>query len=352
MTEFFGALFQSVLDAERALSALDGAASQLPNPHLLIGPFLRREAKLSSAIENTFASAEQLALFEFDPTSVENRDEVREVFNYVRALEHGLQSELPICLRLIKEMHKILLDGVRRSAGRPGAFRTIQNAIMREGDGFTRAKFVPPPPALVEGCLAHLERFIHAESQIPRLVRFALVHYQFETIHPFDDGNGRLGRLLITLQLCKQAQMSKPLVYVSGYFEQHRSQYTDLLYGVSTRGEWYEWIRFFLEAIRSQAEDALGRAKRLWALRDDYQARVREKRASALLPQIVDQLFLRPSLTIAEVRRLADINANTASAIVNRLCDKGILHEATGRKRDRIFVATKILEIIEEPGVS
>jgi len=342
-------LYDPLLAAERALSALDGSAQHMKNPHLLIGPFLFREAKHSSAIENTFASAQELALFEFDPSAVDDRDQVREVSNYIRALEHGLQSELPVCLRLIREMHSILLAGVGEKNIQRGAFRTLQNAIG--GDGLLHeARFVPPPVEHLQACLSDFEKYMNKPKRpgdLPRLVRFALLHYQFETIHPFEDGNGRIGRLLVALLLCEQAQMAKPLVYVSGYFEQHREQYYDLLYRVSTQGKWFEWIEFFLTAIATQAHDALDRATRLDQLNQKYQRLVREKRASALLPKLIDRLFTRPSLTISDARKITGTTPNATSKTVLKLVEKGILIEATGRKKNRIFVAPEILDIID-----
>ncbi len=345
--ELLDALYDPLMTAERSLSLLEGCGRNLKNPHLLIGPFVRREARLSSAIENTFASAEQLALFEFDPSTVDNRDEVREVYNYVRALEHGLRSKLPVCIRLIQEMHGILLDGIRRPNVRPGRFRDTQNAIGREGGSFADARYVPPPAAHMRDSMHQFEQYIHEDDHLPRLVRFALIHYQFEAIHPFDDGNGRLGRLLIPLLLCEQGQLTKPLVYVSGYFEQHRQQYYDLLLRVSTHGDWLAWIHFFLEALHVQAEDAILRADRLNTLRESYYDALQTKRASATLMRIVDMLFERPSLTISEVADRVGINYSPASTAVGRLVERRILVEATGRRKNRVYVAPEILKVID-----
>ncbi len=339
-----------LLSAERGLSRLDTVARDLENPYLLIGPFVSREAKLSSAIENTFASAEQLALFDVVGQTVSSgsASDVREVRNYVSALHHGFRSDLPICRRLILEMHQILLTDVRRDAGVPGRFRARQNAIGRPGERFGDARFVPPPPQFVDQCISDLETYINKQDDLPRLVRFALCHYQFECIHPFDDGNGRLGRLLITLQLCKQAQLAAPLIYVSGYFEQNRQTYYDLMYEVSRAGRWMDWIRFFLTAIDVQAADAFERAKRLLALRAEYHARVREKRASALLPKVIDSLFEHPATTISKVSSLTGVTPPAAGRLVSKLVSKGILVEATGRQSHRAFVAPGILASIEQ----
>ncbi len=336
-----------LLAAERNLSMLEGLACNLDNPTLLMGPFTQREAKHSSAIENTFASAHQLALFEMDPNAIEpdSRSEVREVNNYVRALRYGFEAREPICLRLIRDMHRILLDGVTRTAGQPGEFRTTQNAIGDPTAPFENAKFVPPPPRFLPGCLDSLERYIHDRSDLPPLVRFALVHYQFESIHPFDDGNGRLGRLLIALQLSKQAQLSLPLVYISSFLEQHRDDYYRLLYRVSAEGAWVDWIRFFLSAISTQAHDALLRARKLIALRNDYQRQVQVKRASAMLPRIVDELFVNPAITVARVCEVTGMHPPSAGKLVRVLEQKGIVKEATGRNINRVFIAEEIVDV-------
>ncbi len=335
-----------IVRAERALSALEGATQQLRNPHLLIGPFLMREARLSSIIENTFASARQLALFDFDPSAVEDRDEVREVSNYIRALERGLESDLPLCLRLIREMHVELMRGVAAAPKRIGEFRISQNAIG-SSRRFADARYVPPPVTEMTRCLHDFETYLGQPDDWPRLVRFALAHYQFEAIHPFDDGNGRLGRLLIVLQLCKQAQMTRPALYVSGYFEAHRSEYYRLLYEVSARGAWIDWINFFLAAIETQAIDAFTRARKITELNQKFQGLVQKKRLSAILPRLVDLLFESPAMTIAHAADKTGVTPAAAASAVNKLVDLGVLVEATGRAKNRIYVAPEILEIID-----
>lgn len=342
-------LYEPIANAERALSYLDGIASRTGNPALLMGPIQRREARLSSAIENTIASAEQMALFDVDPTAVEasKQDEVQEVNNYVRAIHAGYTADEPICLRLLKRLHAILLSNVERSAGRIGEFRDTQNAIGRAGDSFESARYVPPPPSELDRLLSDWEKFVHStRSGLPRLVKFAIAHYQFECIHPFDDGNGRIGRLIIALQLCEQAQLTKPLVYVSGYFESRRREYYDLLYEVSARGNWNRWFMFFLDAITTQAQDTSDRFLRLSALHEKYTDAVREKRASGLVQSVVDHLFERPAVSIADVRRLTGLTAQAAGGHVKRLEEKGILVEATGRKSHRIWIAHEIIQVI------
>jgi Fic family protein len=339
-----------LMEAERGLSHLQGVATRIRNPGVLIGPFARKEARHSSAIENTFASDEQLALFDIDKSAVEpvHRPDVQEVRNYLTALQQGFDDPRPICLNLIKEMHATLLVGSTRVAGRPGEFRTTQNAIGDQSAPFKDARFVPPPPRFVAECLHKLESYLHARDDMPELVRLALVHYQFECIHPFDDGNGRLGRLLIALQLCKQGRLSLPLVYVSGALEKERQRYYDLLYRVSTEGAWLDWINFFLSAIAVQATDAARRATRLDELRSEYYRKVQKKRASAMLPKLVDELFSSPASTVARAAEIAGMRVPSAGKLISQLEDAGILREATGRRHFRVFVAPEILAMMNE----
>lgn len=344
-------IHDAVVAASSKLAELAAVARDLQNPYILIGPFSAREARDSSAIENTYASAQQLALFDIDPNAIdrESVSEVTEVRNYVRALEHGFQSDRPLCCSLFLEMHEILLTDVKRDAGTPGQFRTTQNAIGSKESSFENAKFVPPPPAHVSGCMNDLERYINtAESKIPLLARMAMVHYQFESIHPFDDGNGRLGRLLIALQLCKQGPIRAPLVYISGFFEKNRQSYYQKLYNVSTQGDWIDWIKFFLTAVVTQADDACVRATKLLKLRTDYLERVREKRASGALPILIDKLFEHPILTVSLVCKLANVTSPAASQQIRRLIEKRILQEyPTGRQRKKLYIATEILDVTD-----
>lgn len=346
--EVLDATYERLVAAERELSRLGGIADdQLPNPDLLINPFAQREARLSSAIENTFASAEQIALFDADPTAVDaDRDEVREVHNYLRALRHALGSNLPICERLIKDLHRILLDGVNRPGVRPGELRTEQNAIGKSAS-FADAKFVPPPPRFLQDCLKNFFDYANtADDPLPRLVRFAILHYQFETIHPFADGNGRLGRLLIPMQVCQTGQLAQPLFYISGYFEKHREDYCEHLYRVSTLGAWIPWINFFLEAVATQANDASARARKLILLRDRYLREIATLRRSNSDAKLIDHLFTRPAITVKRAASVAQISTQAANAALRHLEESGVLVEITGRGKSRVYVAHEILDII------
>jgi Fic family protein len=346
--ELLEEVYEPLIDAERALSHLEGTASRMANPHILIGPFMRREAMLSSAIENTIATQHELALFEANELPEERRDEVREVFDYVQALTWALEGELPMSLRLIRKLHSILLSGVRGEETERGEFRRTQNYIGSRALGPKAARYVPPPAHHVPELLDNLERYLHTSTPIPRLVQLAIAHYQFEAIHPFSDGNGRVGRLLITLELCSRAQLSKPLVYVSGFFERHRQDYYDQLLAVSHKGDWFGWFRFFLAAIGSQAEDARVRAVNLLDLQTEYHERIRRPRASALLPQLVDKLFMRPFLTVKDVQTETGVNATPARKLIDNLASAGILREITGRTYGRAWIAEGILEAIHE----
>ena len=319
----------------------------LPIPHLLIEPFVRREAVLSSRIEGTVANEEDLALFNVDP-EVENRQpDTREVRNYVTALEYGLKriAELPMSLPLLLELHSRLLKGVRGENKSPGEFRDRQNFIGTPGMPLKDARFVPPPVAEMHEALEAFEKFLRAPSERPFLVDLALLHYQFEAIHPFRDGNGRVGRLLIPLLLCERGILTKPLLYLSAYLEQHRSRYMDLMLSVSQRGEWERWIEFFLNGIAEQSMDGVERATRLMALWQDYRKRLQTARMSVLAQNLVDELFKQPAMSVGLAQKVLGVSFASAQNNVMRLVKLGILREVTGRKRDRIFIAPKILHL-------
>ena len=267
------------------LGELSGAGQLLPNPHLLISPFIRREAVMSSRIENTQSGLEDLFLFEADETQLPPVSDVKEVLNYVRAMEYGIKRlpELPISSRLICETHEILMEGVRGEGATPGLLRTSQNWIGSPGCTLTEATYVPPPVAKMQQCFSDLERYIHSDPQEPALIQCALVHYQFEAIHPFLDGNGRVGRLLITFMLLEKGLLSQPLLYLSDFFERHRDEYNRLLLNVSQKGDWKAWLRFFLNGVRQQSEDALLTVQKLLNLQSEYRADWNRSKGAASL---------------------------------------------------------------------
>lgn len=345
-------LVAKLSEADRALGELSGLGQSLPNPYLLIRPFVRREAVLSSRIEGTQASLSDLYTYEAVQLALfEQASDVREVYNYVRALEYGLDRlrTLPLGLRLIREIHARLMEGVRGEHQTPGEFRRSQNWIGPPGCTLNEAPFIPPPVPEMHEALDAFEKFLHTPSPLPPLVRLGLIHYQFEAIHPFLDGNGRVGRLLITLLLCAWGLLPQPLLYLSAYFEAHRQRYYDLLLAVSQRGSWEEWLGFFLQGIAEQARDAVTRARRLQDLRERYREQFQTARAAARLLQVVDLLFAQPVLTVNQVASALAVNFSTAQRYVKQLEDAGLLDEITGRGRNRVYRADEVLRAIEEP---
>jgi Fic family protein len=336
--------------ADRRLGELAGAACTLPNPHLLIGPFTRREAVLSSKIEGTQASLSDLLSFEALGPGSDEKSDVQEVANYVSALEYGLSriKDLPVSLRLIREVHERLMRGVRGQSRNAGEFRTIQNWIGPPGCQIGAATYVPPPVPAMKDALDAFERYIHQPPTLPPLVRMAMLHYQFEAIHPFLDGNGRVGRLLITLMLVSEKIVPQPLLYLSAFFERYRSDYYGLLLNVSLRGEWTQWIKFFLRGVTTQAEDALVRASKLQQLSAEYRTRLQEKRQSANLLKVADSLFVRPVITAQAVASLLRVTQKSAQDIIEKLIEAGILLEITGRKRGRVYLAQRIFSVMED----
>jgi Fic family protein len=308
-------LVSRLSSADRAIGRLAGVGRILPNPHLLIGPFKRREAVLSSRIEGTQASLADLYLFEEQPGVNPAVPDVREVANHIRALDYGLArlAELPLCNRLIREMHGILMEGVRGQEQTPGEFRRSQNWIGPRGCTLADATYVPPPPDALNACL----------------------------------GNGRIGRLLIVLLLCTSGVLTDPLLYVSAFFEKHRDEYYRLLLAVSERGAWDDWIDFFLRGVCEEASDAVERASRLVDLRATYRERFHLARSSALLLKLIDGLFERPALTVAGTRRILGITARAAQLNIDKLVAAGVLRESTGNARNRVWVADEIRSAIE-----
>jgi Fic family protein len=343
-------LASEISAADRGLSELAGITRTLPNPHLLIRPFMSREAVLSSRIEGTQASLSDLFYFEAVRTTPARSDsDVGEVRNYIRALEHGLKrlSKLPVSLRLMKEIHAELMRGVRGEHLTLGEFRRSQNWIGPPGCTLNEAKFVPPPPEEMMKSLSDLEKYLHAPSGLPLVVRLALIHYQFETIHPFLDGNGRIGRLLLILLLCVENVLPQPMLYLSAYFERHREQYYHLLLTTSQDGRWSEWVSFFLRGVAEQSRDAIKRSEKLLALWHQYRKRVQAVRSSALPLILVDELFTRPYLTFSAAGQVLGVTFRSAQLNVRKLIAAGILHELPGRSYGKIFVAREVLDVLE-----
>jgi len=351
--EIAGELAKELSEARGAIGKLSGIGHTVRNPHMLLRPFIRKEAVQSSQIEGTKATLSDLYAHEAGEESIigaRERDEVREVSNYVRAMEQGIQelegSERQISLDLVRKLHETLMTGVRGEEKSPGQFRRSQNAIGAHDP--RDARYVPPPPHHVSPAMRELEQFIQDGAGFDPLVEIGLAHYQFETIHPFLDGNGRVGRLIITLMLYQRGLLPQPFLYTSSYFNRHRDEYIDRLFSVSTGGEWEKWLVFFLTAITEQAEEAFIRSKKLLKLQEEYRERYQDARSETIL-RLVYELFENPFITVSRARERLDVAYPTANTAINTLVDDGVLEEITGKERYRVFRATEIYDVIDKP---
>lgn len=349
-----GGMRQRLLErATLAIGRLDSVSTLLPEPQLFLYAYVRREAVLSSQIEGTQSSLSDLLLFELNEAPGAPFDDVVEVSNYVAALEHGmerLRSGFPLCNRLVREMHQHLMSRGRGADKAPGEFRRTQNWIGGTRPG--NARFVPPPPQEVEPCMAALEAYIHDQGDdLPVLVRAALTHVQFETIHPFLDGNGRLGRLLIALMLHEGGLLHQPLLYLSLYLKQHRGVYYELLDRVRLSGDWESWVEFFLEGVEQTAVGAVSTAQRLLALFETDARRLQALgRGASNALRVQETLRQRPVCTLGQVSSQAGISFPTAAKVMQSLVDMGIARELTGQRRNRIFAYAAYLDILNEGG--
>lgn len=323
--------------ADRDIGRLDALAALLPNPDLFVAMYVRHEAVLSSQIEGTQSTLEDVLAFEAEALRDDTPRDVEEVVNYVRAMNHGLQrlGELPLSLRLLREVHAELMRGVRGGDKSPGEFRTSQNWIGGRGSTLRTAAFIPPPPHEVMNALGQLERFLHdARGTVPLLVRCALAHAQFETIHPFLDGNGRVGRLLITLMLCEDGALTRPLLYLSLYLKARRAEYYDRLTAIREQGHWEAWVAFFLRGVSSTARAATQTAQDIVALRSAHQQAV-ARHAKALA--LIDHLLRQPTVSIKRVGTSLGCTAPTATKLVREFEERGWLRELTGYGRNRLW---------------
>jgi Fic family protein len=339
-----------VADADRALGELVGVARQLVDPRLLLGSLVRREAVLSSRIEGSRASLTDLVRFEAgDPPPDIPREEILEVANYARCLDRGAErlNDLPVSLRWICELHATLLEDTRHHHLTPGVFRRSQNWIGPAGSTPSSATYVPPPVDEMHACLHELERFLHERSSLPSLIRAALVHYQFEAIHPFLDGNGRVGRLLIPLLLHAEGRIPLPVLHASPFIERRRSSYYEGLLRVSQRAAWKDWILFFLEAVEVTSKEALEGCQRLLDLQAEFRALVSGARAPASTVRLVDALFGAPFMTIPGAARILGVTHRAARMNVERLVDLGIVEEIDTPRRRRVFLAPRILAALD-----
>jgi Fic family protein len=342
-------LIGALSDADRLVGRLAGEGVRLPNPHILIRPFVRREAVLSSKIEGTQATLGELLAAEAGAAVDRSPEDLREVGNYVVALEHGISrlKTLPLCVRLTRELHKKLMTGVRGHHAAPGRFRAVQNWIGKPGSTIATASYIPPPPGEVEPCLTAWEKFLH-QSTLPPLVTIALAHYQFEAVHPFLDGNGRVGRLLITLFLIERQILPTPLLYLSAFFEASRRDYYDGLRRVSERGAWNDWLEYFLLGVARMSEDALNRATRIDQLLTQWQRKVSGESTNNPL-RAVELLGTNPFITTKGTADALGIAFTTAQRTIERLGRAGIVKQVGEAKRGRIYCAKALLDILEEP---
>lgn len=338
-------------DADRALGRLDGIASIIPNPDLFVAMYVRHEAVLSSQIEGTQSSLDDVLQFEVDARGHYPRD-IEEVVNYVRAMNYGLKRlhELPLCLRLMREIHAKLLEGVRGAERTPGEFRRSQNWLGPAGCTLATATFVPPPVQAMHQTLDNFEKFLHVTETLPRLVHCGLAHAQFETIHPFLDGNGRVGRLLITLLLCQQQILQRPLLYLSYYLKAHRQEYYDRLDAIRHRGDWEGWLKFFLRGVHAVSQAATQTARHILALRETQRQLIGEKLGgSAAGLRLLDCLFAQPLVTVRMAERTLSCSYATANKLVEQFVELGTLKEITGWQRNRRYQFEPYLALFRGP---
>jgi Fic family protein len=338
--------------AGTALGRFDGVAATLPNPDLFVAMYVRREAVLSSQIEGTQSTLDDVLAFEIDPNRPSLPGDTREVVNYINAMHHGLGrlDSLPLSLRLLREIHERLMTGTRGANKSPGRFRESQNWIG--SDRLAEATFVPPPPADMRNALANLERFLHDSGGLDALIVCALAHAQFETIHPFLDGNGRVGRLLITFLLCHEKVLQRPVLYLSHYLKQHRASYYDRLMAIRFAGDWEGWLRFFLTGVAEVAREAERTARQIVQLREDIRQRAQDARMSASSFRLLDQLFERPVINVTAAAEELEISYVRANVLIRELCDLGVLSEITGGSRNRIFRFAPYLDLFADVNVA
>ena len=350
-----GGELQGLLSAaDRSLGRLDGSVLTLPNPDLFVFMYVRKEAVLSSQIEGTQSSLQDLLAAEAQLFDQSLPPDVDEVINYVRAMNHGLArlTELPVSVRLIREIHAELMRGVRGGKLQPGELRTSQNWIGPANCTLNTATFVPPPHQAVPTALGDLETFLHAQDELPPLVKIALAHVQFETIHPFLDGNGRVGRLLITFLLTECGVLHKPVLYLSHYFKQHRQAYYEHLQAVRERGTWEAWLAFFLRGVIEVAGEAAETARRVLQLREQHRAAITAQlgRAAGNGHKVLESLFDRPIIAVSDVKQMTGTTYAAANSLVSRLVKVGILSEMTGYARNRRFRFAPYIALFNEAG--
>jgi len=348
--EWTQALGVALANASALVGRLAGEGRRLPNPHILIRPFVRREAVFSSRIEGTQSTLGELLAAEAGAAVERSPEDLREVGNYVVALEYGIErlKTLPLSLRLVRELHEKLMTGVRGQHATPGEFRRTQNWIGPPGATLAQATYVPPPPDSLLEHLSGWEKFLH-DRMLPPLIHAALAHYQFEAIHPFLDGNGRVGRLLITLELCERNVLPAPFLYLSAFFDATRAKYYEALRGISENNAWAGWLQYFLNGVARQAEDALGRAESANKLLETWRRKLAGDPHARVAFRVVDLLGANPFLTPRGAQERLHVAYNTVMRAIGQLEKQRIISEVSGAKRDRVYCAKKLLQIFEDP---
>ncbi|MFK7789919.1 MAG: Fic family protein [Phycisphaeraceae bacterium] len=339
--------------ADRAVARLDGASSILPNPDLFVFMYVRKEAVLSSQIEGTQASLSDVLEFEADRAKADLQSDVPEVLNYVEAMKHGLErlAALPISTRLLCEIHQPLLQGVRGEKLQPGELRRSQNWIGPKGiSSLNQASFIPPPPKEMHVALDHLQKFINNDSPMPLLAKIGLVHAQFETIHPFLDGNGRVGRLLVTFMLCWKQALQRPLLYLSHYLKFHREEYYQRLQNVRLHGDWEGWLRFFLQGVYDVGQEATATARRIVELRERDRSQVVEHlgKGAATGLALLEDLYQHPVTAVNRAKAVTGTSYSSTNTLVHKLVDLNILTEITGQGRNRLFLYGQYLDLFRD----
>lgn len=347
-----GELLALLSRADRALGRLDGSIHTLPHPDLFVAMYVRKEAVLSSQIEGTQSSLQDVLAAEARVLDANRPSDVSEVFNYIDAMNHGLDRlpALPVSIRLIREIHGRLLQGVRGDHLTPGDLRTSQNWIGPQGCTLNEATFVPPPPHDVARLLSDLERFLHADTDLPLLIKIGLAHAQFETVHPFLDGNGRVGRLLITFLLCEKQVLLKPVLYLSWYFKRHRQEYYDHLQATRDQGDWERWLAFFLRGVAEVSRQATETARNILGLRESHREQITRSlgRAAANGHRTLEYLYEHPILSVKDVQELIKTTFPAANNLVANLRSLGILAEITGQARNRRFMYRDYLNLFRD----
>jgi Fic family protein len=337
-----------LVEANKQLAVLEGIATHIPNVNLFVSMYVRKEALMSSQIEGTQATLEDV----LNPKLSENANrDVADVINYIKATEYAILrlEKLPLCNRLIREVHAVLMEGVRGREKSPGEFRTSQNWIGGQGSTLKNAGYIPPAPQDMTEALSDLEKYINADDNLDVLIRAALIHYQFETIHPFLDGNGRVGRLIITLYLMEKNVLSTPALYISYFLKKNRIEYYDRMTEVRTKGNYEQWVKFFLQAILESAKDATKTIRKLSALHDMHFAKITGMgKASDSVMRVHNYLEANPIIEIGKAAEALSMSYNTAAAAVKRLCDIGVLDQISGNRRDRIFSYAAYLDLLRE----